>query len=281
MSDVIGSGNDAHRIVRVGNWTLTVPGETGTDPEIPDTALAQRLGMEVKHLRELSARHESDGNISPRKVYGEGESNKSDGTTYSARGRGRPGIQRFYNEADALFLVTRAGTAKAIKLTKEMILVYMLARRGLIPSVPASAPTIPAEVLAALATVPIIAAQMESLTALVKDNAARLGSLEQNIASGVVGAERGGEITRRLYAASLRATGGDKTRAKSVRGRWVQQLRNAAQFNGPRSAWRNLPRTVLAVVEAHLDAIEREADHMAKTATPPPVTQTTFPFDSN
>lgn len=274
ISDVIGSGESAYRLVRVGRWSLTVRGETGTEPEIPDTELAPLLGMTLHHLRQLSGRHEKAQNIAPR-VY----------RTVRETG-GRPGKQRFYNEADALFLVTRSDKPEAVALTKEMIAVYMAARRGLLRPVSSVAPAIPAEVLAALAVVPALAAQMqaitaqvESVTALMKESSARIGSLEQNLASGIVGPERGGEITRRLYAASLRATGGDKTRAKSVRGRWVQRLRNVAQFNGPRSAWRNLPRTILAVVESHLDAIEREADHMAKTALV--ASQAALPFGAN
>lgn len=189
-------------------------------------------------------------------------------------------------EAQALKVVMRAETPRASALQDVMIDVFRAALRGLLRPVSSVAPAIPAEVLAALAVVPALAAQMqaitaqvESVTALMKESGARIGSLEQNLASGIVGPERGGEITRRLYAASLRATGGDKTRAKSVRGRWVQRLRNVAQFNGPRSAWRNLPRTILAVVESHLDAIEREADHMAKTALV--ASQTALPFGAN
>lgn len=121
VSAVIGEGPEAHRIARVGAWTFTVPGAEGQEPEIPDTALAERLGMEQHHLRELSARHEKAGNIAPR-VY----------RTVRETG-GRPGLQRFYCEADALFLVTRSETPKAVALTREMIAVYMAVRRGLIP----------------------------------------------------------------------------------------------------------------------------------------------------
>lgn len=268
ISDVIGVGESAHRLVRVGRWNLIVHGATGTDPEIPDTELAPLLGMTLHHLRELSGRHEKAKNIDPR-VY----------RTVRETG-GRPAKQRFYNEADALFLVTRSDKREAIALTKEMIAVYMAARRGLLRPVFVApvAPAIPAEVLAAIAAIPSLIAQVGTLTDIARENATRLGALEQNLASGIVGPERGSEITKRLYAASLRATGGDKTRAKSVRGRWVQTLRNATQFNGPRSAWRNLPRAALAVVEAHLDAIEREADLTAKTA--PVAAQAKLPFSA-
>lgn len=125
ISEVIGEGADAHRMVRVGDWTLTLPGENGMEAEIPDTDLAQKLGMTPHHLRELSARHESAGNIQPR----------VNRTVRESKNGGRPGIQRFYSEADALFLVTRSDRPEAIALTKEMIRVYMLVRRGLLAPV--------------------------------------------------------------------------------------------------------------------------------------------------
>ena len=121
VSEVLGDGPEAHRIVRVGDWSLTVPGAEGTEPEIPDTDLAPRLGMELFRLRELSARHEKAGNIAPRVSR-----------TVRETG-GRPGMSRFYNEADALFIVTRSEAPGAVALTKEMIRVYMAARRGLLP----------------------------------------------------------------------------------------------------------------------------------------------------
>jgi hypothetical protein len=140
-SNVIESSPNDRRMVQVEGWTLTIGTEPDAEPEIADADLAPRLGMELKRLRELSERHEQAGNINPRKV----DPNKSHGTTYP-RGRGRPGTQRFYGEADALFLVTRSERPEAVALTKEMIRVYMLARRGLL-SPPASDPA----VMAALA----------------------------------------------------------------------------------------------------------------------------------
>lgn len=130
VSEVIGTGPNAHRIVRVGEWSLRVPGAAGTEPEIPDTDLAPRLGMQIHKLRELSGRYERGGDIHPRvevspAVGGTPESQRNPG--------GRPARRRFYNEADALFLVTRSEAPKAVALTKEMIGVYMLARRGLLP----------------------------------------------------------------------------------------------------------------------------------------------------
>lgn len=274
VSAPIGAGADAHRIARVGAWTFTVPGEAGTEPEIPDTALAEKLGMTLHHLRELSARHEKAENIAPR-VYRTVRFN-----------RGRPGKQRFYNEADALFLVTRSETPKAIALTKEMIAVYMLARRGLL--VPAASPSaMSPEVLAALSVIPALARSVDAVINVVKGHGeaidrlvalfastqtqvaevrASVTAVKAEVASGIVGREVGAEIRKRLYAASIRATAGDKARAASFRQSKVQAIRNAVQFNGPRTSWPNLPRASLAVVERHLEAIEHEAVFLGRSA---------------
>lgn len=117
LSPVLGEGAEAHRLLRVAGWTLTLRGE---EPLIPDEDLSVRLGLPLHKLRQLSGRHEEAGNIAPEVS-----------TTVVETG-GRPGKRRLYNEADALFLVTRSETPKAVALTREMIRVYMLARRGLL-----------------------------------------------------------------------------------------------------------------------------------------------------
>ena len=128
VSEVLGDGPEAHRIVRVGDWSLTVPGAEGTEPEVLDEELGTRLGMErPRKIRELIRRHVEEGNVCPREVC----------PTVGQTG-GRPTVKYYLNEADALFVVTRSETPKAVALTKEMIRVYMAARRGLLPQQRAS-----------------------------------------------------------------------------------------------------------------------------------------------
>jgi len=262
VSEVIGSGPDAHRLVHVAGWTLTARGSEDPAMEIPDAVLAERLGLRLDKLRELSARHEKSGNISPR-VF-------SPAVGENPRGRGRPGVARFYGEADALFLVTRSDAKRAVALTKEMIQVYIAARRGLLR--PATGAALEPAVSAALATIPVMARNIEALTktveavvATVAEQGAAIAAHSAELTSGVIGAAKGREIAESLYAASLRAVGGDKARARSFRASRQQLIRNAVQFNGPRSAWRNLPRPRLAQVESMVDAVEREANDLAKT----------------
>lgn len=126
------------RILESDGWEWVIaPDEFGDDePRIADTHLAQRLGLELKHLRDLSARYENAGHITPkvcRTVRGTPESHKNLG--------GRPGKARFYAEADALFLVTRSEASGAIALTKAMILVVVALRRHLAQTVPVEAHT--------------------------------------------------------------------------------------------------------------------------------------------
>ena len=233
VSEVIGDGADAHRIVRVGEWSMVVRGDDTAEPEIPDTLLAPRLDLPLHKLRELSARHEKAGHIFPRAVYPTVGGN-----------RGRPGKQRFYTEADALFLVTRSEAAGAVALTREMIRVFMLARRGLLrPAAPAPTdPTMALAVARALSLVPQLVEQVQSLSAEVS-------TLRAEVATGVVGeAVAQTEILRPLgQIASLSATAAKGPR--SVRRRYENRLRALLGHAGPGSRWSMLPRRLLDVAQ--------------------------------
>lgn len=113
------------RILGSDGWEWVVcPDEfSDAEPRIADEHLAPKLGMEVRRLRELSKRYEKDGHVTP--VF----------CRTVRQTRGRPGVQRFYSEADALFLVTRSEREEAIGLTKGMILVVLAIRRHLAETV--------------------------------------------------------------------------------------------------------------------------------------------------
>lgn len=245
---MIGEGALAHRCVRVGDWTLTAPGAEGTEPEIPDTALAGRLGLPLHKLRELSGRHEKAGNIAPRVVS----------PTVGETG-GRPARQRFYTEADALFLVTRSEAPQAVALTKEMIRVYMAARRGLLPR---PAPTVS----------PQLAAEVSALRAAVAE-------LQLELASGTIGPDVALEkiVTPLRRIAALRgATGRDR---KAERARYDRRLRNLLGHARRGATWARLDRRLLGVAEVHLgewldaairDARKRPAGQLTLNGVEPP-----------
>lgn len=249
VSPVLGEGSNAHRLVRVGDWTLTVPGADGTDPEIPDTELAKRLGMELKHLRELSERHERAGHISPRKVNLGALMNKSDGTTYS-RTRGRPGLQRFYNEPDALFLVTRSERPEAIALTKEMIRVYMLARRGLLVPAPPVVPAFDTEALQRL-IVETVASQL------------RAASAPANLTLPVLDGRAKSLVLAKLMTLA-RTVAGHNVPYREVmraRGRIDRRVRIALNWS---SRWCLYPTANLGLLLGALEAEERTAQQVAE-----------------
>lgn len=236
VSEVIGQGDDVHRIVRVGEWSMVVRGtDAEGEPEVPDTALAPRLGLEIRRLRWLSDKHEKAGNIAPRICLA------------ASQNRGRPGKQRFYTEADALFLVTRSEAAGAVALTREMIRVFMLARRGLLRPTPATAPPLadPSMVIAMAQTLSLVPALVEQVRTLSAD----LSTLRAEVSTGVIGEQVSiTEIRRPLsQIAALSAAPGRGP--KSVRRRFENRLRSLLGHAGPGSRWSMLPRRLLDVAQ--------------------------------
>ena len=292
VSEVIGHGASAHRIATVGDWTLTLPGTDGTEPEIPDTALAPRLGIDLHKLRQLSGRHERAGNIAPRKV--------STTVVETPAVGGRPGTQRFYNEVDALFLVTRSETPKAIALTKEMIRVYSLVRRGLYTPASHAEFRLTPEILTAIAAAvaPVVAQVMgphiasaiqpvaehtmrtnlrvgeveksvgELRSAVEAETATlrtELAALKEQVSCETVGLEGAKKINATLRR--IAALYSDKKAKRRVRRQVENKVRNALDYNGPGSDWRYLPKRDAARAEKLLGvsldehiALRREAE---------------------
>lgn len=246
VSEVIGDGAAAHRLVRVGDWTFTVPGREGTEPEIPDTELAPRLDLALHKLRELSGRHEKAGNINPRVVS----------PTVGETG-GRPSRQRFYNEADALFLVTRSETPKAIALTKEMIGVYMLARRGLLPS------TRPAVNLADFEAA--IAARID---AGIRDGLAALGArLSAGDGRPVLDSSRARSLVLLPMMACARKIAGAKASQREAmreRGRIDRRVRALLRWE---PKWKLFPEHRLSDLLVAMEHESKSADRLAAAAS--------------
>lgn len=269
ISEVIGTGAAAHRLATCGDWTFTLPGESGVEPEIPDTVLAARLGLDLDKLRELSGRHEKAGNIRPRRI--------SPTVGDIPRGRGRPGVQRFYSEADALFLVTRSETPKAVALTREMIRVYMAVRQGLIPQraggafvTPEQFKTIAVQVAQVMG--PMIASAIQPVAEHTLRTNHRVDDLELQVRTATaansaevmalrsevetlraqVSAETVGPEGAAKILASLRritALYSDEKARRRVRRSVENELRAALDFNGPGTRWQFLPKRDAARAE--------------------------------
>lgn len=215
VSEPIGEGADAHRIVRVGAWEFTAPGTEGAELLMPDEALAPRLGLALHKLRELTRRHEASGNVSPTRLLP---------TVGSNRGRGQPGVRYLYSEADALFLVTRSETPRAVALTREMIGVYMTARRGLL------APVVDGPAMAAMVR-EILAAERDTMQArivadlrLVPAQNTTLSILDRSARSRVL-------APMMAIARTFAGAGADRRRVMQERGRLDGRLRNLVDWH--------------------------------------------------
>lgn len=126
VSAVVGAGDDAHRLARVGEWTLVVPADdvTAERPRIRDVDLGERLGYtRAKDIRLLAREHEKAGNVNPFHVRA---------AVARTGAVARHEDEMWFTEEDALWLVSQSKTPKAIALTKEMIRVYAMVRRHLL-----------------------------------------------------------------------------------------------------------------------------------------------------
>ena len=108
----------------IGSWTLC---RTGTDdePKISDLELARKLGYEhrLRDLRKRIKRYIDDKILNDVEVR----------ATVAQTSGGRPGIMYMLNEQQALFVAARCETEIAHEILKEMIQVFTLARRGMLP----------------------------------------------------------------------------------------------------------------------------------------------------
>jgi hypothetical protein len=123
-----GNGQEARSIIEVSGWTLVAwTGRNEEEPRVRDIDLAERLGYErPRVIRELIERLIESGKL-----------NDSDVRRTVRRtlvGVAERDVEELWlTEAQALKVVAKSETAKADAMLDEMILVYRLARRGLLP----------------------------------------------------------------------------------------------------------------------------------------------------
>lgn len=136
--ELLGAGEDAREVVHVppGDggpaWDLVrLTGRGDVELRIPDGQLATWLEFaDARKIRALIKRHERAGNIKPFRNVHTVARFAADG---SPRGEVRV-VEFLLTEEDALFIATQSETKKAVAVTKTMIRVFALARRGLLPS---------------------------------------------------------------------------------------------------------------------------------------------------
>lgn len=244
-------GADVRHLMRIQGWELAVmAGHDGPELWVRDLDLGERLGYSRPHkVRELIARLLADRKLSDSEVF------TTAGQT-SERG-GRPGTEYWLSEAAALKVIAKSETAIADAILDEVIRVYMLARRGLLPSQTG----IPAELMALVTQlaegqrqiVETQRAQGEVLASLTQ----RLSALESG--GGVIGRAQRSAISHAVTAiARSRVHAGLSPSMASAR-RWAYtRLETAAQWSGAGRSWDKLPASRFGLVLVELEVMQRE-----------------------
>jgi len=167
ISDVIGEGSEAHRIVRVENCVFrTTPESTTGELRMRDVDFATKLGHgRARDIRKVIRRWEPEiGPILSRATVARGV----------FRGKTQESIEvkeYWLTEAQALFIAAKSETSKATALLGEMIRVYMAARRGLLPRMDSLLAERQAPLLATITKQEaLIAAQDQALARMQADN---------------------------------------------------------------------------------------------------------------
>lgn len=166
VSAVLGEGTDAHRLVHVGDATLTVWQEYGDDePRMLDTDVAKRLRFKnPRDIRKLIERTWLAGQRPIQRA------------TVARRNVRGGGVQIFtvmaywLTEAQVLKVCARSEAPVAEAILDDMIAVYIAARRGLLaPAAPGLDEAALARAIAA-SLAPIVA-RIDVLTAQVENQA--------------------------------------------------------------------------------------------------------------
>lgn len=239
-------------IVKIENWSLAIE---NNEPRVRDIDLAERNGYaRPRTIRTLVKAYLASGDLSQDEVCCTVQQT-------SARG-GRPGTEFWLSEAAALFIIAKSETAMAKMLLKEMIRVFMLARRGML------APNVEHESL--LRTMAKELAEVKSeLSRVALDN----GMI------GVNGAKRISEMI--LELAQWQFMRGAAPSIKSAQTRIRQKLCRDAEWGGAGRDWKFLPShkygVVMAIIKSTRNDMLAEAKQRAKIETSSNVVQMVLP----
>ena len=254
VSEVIGTGPEAHRLVRVDDWTMTLWEEYGDDePRMLDTDVARRIKLkQPRNIRQMIERIWPEGQRPRCRTMVVRQS-------VGPKGKGVREVTvnaYWLTEAQILKLCARAETPIADAILDDMIRVYMLVRRGLL-------------VPAAYAQ---DARRLATLETQVSQQAAQLAELSSTFIGPQVAEIRiCAQLARiaSLYSCDAKAI-------TSKKRHFEKRLRNLLGFNELGSRWQRLNRALLHAAEYQLAVWLDEAIAHAKRNPPgqPPLPHT-------
>lgn len=250
--------------------TLTIEGVelavTDGEPKMRDFDLATRLGLaEPRMIRKLIKRYEKSGDLGPVDWRSTVERQLTNGGGH----REYRVTVAWLTEEQVLFLVAKSETATAVKLTKQMIHVFMLARRGLLtPPAPA-------------AVDPALFARLAALEASQAQTAATLATLPSTMALAIAETLRpllapvtptGGPCIGRGGALAISGAlkmYGDlmANREGQTANQWARkaevELRAMVSWTGSGSAWASFPMARWPEVKKAIETLHTTAGLVA------------------
>lgn len=252
VSEVVGEGADAHRIVQVGPWKFTawVGRGEGEEPRMRDVDLGARLEYgRVKDIRLLAREQEKAGNINPFHVR-----------AAVARTGAAPRFEdeMWFTEAEALWLASQSKTPRAVAVTKEMIRVYMLARKGLLPQ---QRPAPSAEAFTAMA-LEVGRAMVLEFIAPIRTEMAKMREDFAKLPQGVISGLQADELRRTVeYLAMCYVALDERKSTKAARGHVYERLKAAIAWGFRGSQIHTMPAAKYAEAVACLRGIKLDVEH--------------------
>jgi hypothetical protein len=247
-------------VVNVEGWTLS-RFDTDEEPRVRDLDLAERLGYErPRDVRDLIKRLVSDGKLG--EVFCR---------TAPQNGRGRPSTEFWLTEAQALKVTAKSETAKADALLDEIIRVFMLARRGLLPQQQLADSRIASIIESQTKTIDLLASRMTAIETIVS----KLSASTAND-TGIVGEEWAREHVharlRRIANLMVGASQNAKLSREAMRHHRAtsNRIANLFGYGGRGSSWKNFPKgPMVRGLIAQLEAAEEDAIKASRTLPDP------------
>lgn len=249
--------NKSMQTTKQASPTRTIEGITfavdGDEPKARDLDIAAKLGLDrPRDIRKLVTRwaHEL-GPVEQRATEARYEIRP--GVWHS-----QPATESWLTEEQALFIVAKSDTETATAVLKEIIRVFVLARKGLLPAVPA------------LDTATLVAALDRVLTPIMAAVAAqndRLAALEERVRDGsILAPEKVNAIKARVSscASDLAKVGLEKRRAASLR--IHKRLKMRVGWFGDHCRLDNMPARHEPEVLRELEIVEHETRGKVESA---------------
>jgi hypothetical protein len=222
--------------LEIDGWTVRV--DEDDTPRVLDVVLAEHLGYErPRDVRKLIERLKNGQNLADSEVC-------ATVSRTSAKG-GRPATEYWLTEEQALYVAAKSETTKADAILKQIIRVFVAARKGLLPQQQQPAPVLDVEGL----TKAIVEAIAVAMVPIMVQLATRVAA--QVSASPRVNAEAPKDqiaaIREYIYhAACYRLSSGVSKDIKSARAKVESDLRDRVKWFGRGSQLRRMPPDLAA-----------------------------------